>query len=268
MKMINQFSLRLLILISIFFLTTDYLFGKKIKMETEHVIARYDTEVEEYVLASIKVLELVRELAIKNGFDLPDKIKFNVIHSDRNVTWFDKKGLDKLTWEYTSLDNFLPPLKSKKKNIYGLCHEIGHLCMYRTFYKNNLYLTYNYRESWADYFGNLMIDSVYSKLGTDFWPEPHDYTSTSGMNFLKNRISNNNPDLKEFNACSQFWIELTDKIGFSNYNDFFSDITAMRTFDDKRSELAIVISKYISDENVEDWFNKYADYVIRIEKVE
>lgn len=264
MKMRKQFSLRLLILISIFFLTSNYSFGKKIKLETESVIARYDAEVEKYVLASIKILELVRETAIQSGFDLPDKIKFEVIRTDRNVLWVDKKSLDKITWEYNSLDNLLPPNKSKKKNIYGLCHEIGHLCMYRTFYKNNLYLTYNYRESWADYFGNLMIDTVYHKFGADIWPETHDYTNNSGMIFLKDRISNNNEKLKEFNACSQFWIELSDKIGFSNYHDFFLEITStLRTIDDKKSGFVLVISKFTADKNVNDWFNKYADYIIR-----
>lgn len=263
----HQNRLSLLILIVILFYNIDFSYGKTIKLKTESIIARYDSEVEKYALASIKVLELVREKAIESGFDLPDKIKFEIKRTDRNVLWVDKKSLNKITWEYTSLDNFLPPSKSKKKNVYGLCHEIGHLCMYRTFYKNNLYLSYNYRESWADYFGNLMIDSVYHKLGTDIWPEPHNYTKTSGMTFLRNRISNNNPNLKEFNACSQFWIELSDKIGFANYNDFFNHITStMRTLDDKKSGYAIIISKYIDEENIDDWFNKYADYVIRIEK--
>jgi hypothetical protein len=65
------------------------------------------------------------------------------------------------------------------------------------------------------------------------------------MIFLRKRTSNNNQNLKEFSACSQFWIELSDKIGFANYHDFFYYISStMRTIDDKKSGYVLVISKF------------------------
>jgi hypothetical protein len=198
------------------------------RMETAHFKAKYDSEVEAYATASLKVLEAAWTIASNNGFYLPEKIKFTMVVSERNALYFNRKSLKEITWEYESLDDFLPPDKSRKNNIYGLCHEIGHLCMHNTNHNRNNWMSYDYRESWADYFGNMLIDSIHTELGIDFWPEPHDYKQYAGMEFFIHRIEKDNPKLLSFNKAGLFWYELGNEIGFSRIFSFFESIESQK----------------------------------------
>lgn len=68
-----------------------------VRLETGHIIARYDQGAEPYVLASVKVLELVREQVIEAGFDLRIIIPFSLIlHGKSGVLRLRKKD----TWRY------------------------------------------------------------------------------------------------------------------------------------------------------------------------
>lgn len=253
-------KLLILLILCLVFITAN---GQIKKIDTEHFQVKYETEAEKYVLASLKVLELARTLAINNGYNLPDKLKFSVIRTDRNVLYFDRKNLKQITWEYTSLTNFLPPTESKKKNIYGLCHEIGHLCMYNTTNNKNNWMSYDYRESWADFFGNFIIDSIHHQLGNDFWPEPHNYTETAGIEFLIHRIEKDNPKLMSFNKSSLYWYDLNSKVGFRNINDFFAEINKQKVNNPNAKEKYVkILTLFIQENDLEEWFNKYAEYLI------
>lgn len=237
--------------------------GQIKRLDTEHFQANYEAETEKYVLASLEVLELARNLAIDAGYDLPDKLQFSVIRSERNVLYFDRKKLNGITWEYNSLENLLPPAESRKKNVYGLCHEIGHLSMYRITNNKNNWMSYDYRESWADFFGNFLIDSVFQYLGTDFWPEPHDYSESAGMDFFLQRIENDNPKLQSFNKSALFWYELNLKLGFRNIPGFFEEIKKKRVRNpDAKQKFLDVLEEYIGEDDLPTWFNEYADYLI------
>jgi hypothetical protein len=186
------------------------------KTETEHFRAKYDSEVEAYATASLKVLEAAWTIASKNGFYLPETIKFTILASERNALYFDRKSLKEITWE-----------------------------------------------SWADYFGNMLIDSLYEELGIDFWPEPHDYTQYAGMDFFRSRIEQNNPDLLSFNRACLFWYTLGKEIGFSKIFSFFEAIDSQKVDNPgAKGKFAAVLSDYLDTGAVEDWCLQYADYLI------
>ena len=233
------------------------------RTETEHFKAKYDKEVEAYATASLKVLEAVWTIASNNGFYLPEKTKFTLVASERNALYFDRKSLKEITWEYQSLDDFLPPDRSRKNNIYGLCHEMGHLCMHHTNHNRNSWMSHDYRESWADYFGNMLIDSIHKELGIDFWPEPHDYTQYAGMEHFLQRIEKDHPKLLSFNKAGLFWYELGKKIGFSQFFRFFESINSQKVDNPgAKGKFAEVLSDYLDSEAMEDWYLHYADYLI------
>ena len=237
------------------------------KKETEHFSAKFAIEAEEYAIASLEVLEAAWTIASNNGFYLPNRIKFSIKKSDRNALYFNRKSLKEITWEYESLSDFLPPDQSRKNNIYGLCHEIGHLCMHNTNHNRNSWMSSDYRESWADYFGNIIVDSLYEELGIDFWPEPHDFKRYAGMDYFLQRIEKNNPKLQSFNNSGLFWDELGNEIGFSNIHMFFNSIEAQKVDNPGATGKFIdVLKLYLEGRDVEGWFEQYAeDLIINLE---
>ncbi len=233
------------------------------KVETEHFKAKFEPDIEEYALASLKVLEEAWNIATTNGFFLPEKIKLSIVSSERNALYFDRKNLKEITWEYETKNDFLPPDQSMKNNVYGLCHEIGHLCMYNTNHNRNSWMSYDYRESWADYFSNMIIDSIYEHIGIDFWPEPHDYRKYAGIEFLLKRIEKDNPKLQSFNQACSFWYELGDTIGFSNINRFFESINSQKVDNPgAKGKFAGVLKDYLDNNEVDEWCRQYADHLI------
>lgn len=248
-------------------LTSTSIFAQVQKKETEHFSAKFALEAEEYAIASLQVLEAAWTIATNNGFYLPNRIKFSIKESDRNALYINRKSLKEITWEYESLADFLPPEQGGKNSIYGLCHEIGHLCMHNTNHNRNSWMSYDYRESWADYFGNIIVDSLYEELGNDFWPEPHDYKRYAGMDYFLKRIEKNNPKFQSFNNSGLFWDELGNEIGFSNIYMFFNSIEAQKVDNPGAlGKFIDVLKLYLEGRDVEGWFEQYAeDLIINLE---
>ena len=77
--------------------------------------------------------------------------------------------------------HLLPPANGGANNIYGICHEIGHLA----FPIADPY----YFEAWADYAAAYrIIPYVWERLGADAWPQPYDYLANDGPADLRQRI--------------------------------------------------------------------------------
>ena len=244
--------------------------GQTKRLDNKHFHVEYEAETEEYAIASLKVLDFVRDEAVKYGFLLPDKLNFSIIRSNRNTLYIDYKHLKGITWEYNSMTNFLPPSASGKKNVYGLCHELGHLCMYHIINNKNNWVTKEQSESWADFFGNFMTDKLYQEFGDELWIEPHNYTETAGMSSLQQRLQadKEKTELKKFNECCFYWWELNEKIGFENMSQLFKGIKNNNVSNPKAKEKYFnTLISFIDDKDkLQLWYNKYADYLIRNKK--
>lgn len=231
--------------------------------ETEHFKADYSIEAEGYAISSLDILEAVWTLTGDNGYYLPNRMKFLIKKSDRNVLYFNRKSLKEISWEYLSLADFLPPDQGGKNCIYGLCHEMGHLSMYNTNHNRNSWMSYDYREAWADYFANMTVDRLYDELGIEIWPEPHDYRKYAGMDYFLKRIKTNNPKLQSFNKAGLFWFELGSEIGFSNIQLFFNSIEGERVDNPgAKKKFAQVLEGYMEKQDFEAWFDQYAEVLI------
>lgn len=194
------------------------------KITTNDFIVQYEEGTENYAKASIKILKVVKSNAIKMGFTFPGKIELHIVKSDKNMLYVRGDIPDLITWEFKSMNDFLAPMKSGYNNVYGLCHEMGHLCM-RNIIPTNNWMTKDCGEGWANYFGSLMIEHVYKDLGVEVWPDRHDYHKSRGIQaFLKETKANLSGNNKDFNYCSLFWYNLSSRIGKNNISNFFYTI--------------------------------------------
>jgi hypothetical protein len=240
-----------------------WIIAQSAKMETQHFKVNYETEAEKFVVASLKVLESAWNTGSRNGYSLPERITFRVLKTDRNVLYFDRKSLKGITLEYQTMNSFLSPKQGGKNTIYGLCHELGHLCMYNATTNKNNWMSYNFREAWADFWGNFVIDSVHAELGKDFWPEPYDYLNFSGMEYMTRRIEQNNPKIAEFNQAGKFWMDLNSLIGFENMNQLLEQVNVINVSNpDAEEEFLRALKTVANDDRVGDLFTEFANILI------
>ena len=124
-----------------------------------------------------------------------------------------------------------------------------------------------YREGWADYFGNILVDSIYQELGIEVWPDPHNYRKYAGMEYFRKRLEENNPQLQSFNNAGRFWSEHGSEIGFNNIPGFFKSIKEENVENPGAKEKYLkVVKGYIDKQDVDVWFEQYADNLIINEK--
>ena len=242
------------------------IFGQIKKFENNSFKVKYEKETEKYMLASLNILEFVKNEAIKRGFELKrGKTNFIIKKSNRTALYFDRKSLNGIIWEYKSLDDFLPPEKSGKKNIYGLLHELGHLFMFNLTNNRNNWMTKEHNEAWADLFGNFMVDLLYENKGKGVWPEPHDYLVSAGLNAMKKRIEKNinKPKMKKFETACLYWYELNNKIGFNSFSDLFRLIDKEKVKNpNARGKYLTVLKLYRNNLEWEKWFKEYEKAII------
>jgi len=191
---------------------------------TKDFIVQYEECTENYAKASINILKVVKMNAIKMGFTFSKKIELHIVKSDKMRLYVRGDNPYLITWEFKSMNDFLAPQKSGYNNVYGLCHEMGHVCMRNITPRYN-WMTVDYGEGWANYFGSLMIENVYKNLGVKVWPDQHDYHKSRGLQaFLENIKNDKYKDAKDFYICSLFWYNFSSQIGKKNVCNFFYTI--------------------------------------------
>jgi hypothetical protein len=235
---------------------------------TKDFIVQYEECTENYAKASLNILKAVKNNALKMGFSFPEKIELNIVKSNRTKLYCSSENHDLITWEYKSMNDFLSPQKSGYNDVYGLCHEMGHLCMYHITSPCN-WMTTDYCESWAHYFGSLMIENVYENLGVKAWPDQHDYHKSSGLQaLLKNIKANTSTKEKDFFYCSSFWYNLSSQIGEKNVSNFFYTIK-MSDINIRNSDIIFIslLNQYKLDPNFIGNFKKNKDCLIITKKI-
>jgi len=191
---------------------------------TNDFIIQYEECTEKYAKASLKILKIVKSNAVKMGFPLSKKIELDIVKSNKCLLYVRVDNPNLITWEFKSMNDFRAPQKSGYNNVYGLCHEMGHVCMGNITPRYN-WMTKDYEEGWANYFGCLMIEHVYKDLGEKAWPDKHDYYRFTGMSAFKTELKGKIfKDCPGFIYCSSFWYNLSLRIGKNNISNFLYTI--------------------------------------------
>jgi hypothetical protein len=157
--------------------------------------------------------EARREYENTFGFSLPETIVLEAKREPRkNVSlWTD--GSSHIFLTVSSEHQLAPSPKSGIFNIYGMCHELGHIVMYRGM-KNQVGLSDGVGEGWAHYAGSVVVDAVAEHLGQQIWPEPYDVKSAEGLLRLQNQVERADwPNLDATGRAAKVFYEIEKKHG-------------------------------------------------------
>ena len=143
-------------------------------LRTEHVVVAYSGVGEAYPKAIARIVEAARAAAEESGFDMPNVINVQINADPKAAVRLFNDGKDRFVLTIRTERDLRKPAESGVFHIYGLCHEVGHLAMYRVI-RDHSWMTTAGAEGWAHYFGSQVVDKVHADLGKDGWPDAYDY---------------------------------------------------------------------------------------------
>ena len=113
------------------------------------------------------------------GLKMPERIQVRVSldPKQRLALWTD--GDTSISLELSSENQLLPPAQSGVFNVYGFCHELNHMAIYRRM-AGLMGMPDGLGQGWAHYFGSTICGYVWEKLGESAWPAPHNYYEQGG----------------------------------------------------------------------------------------
>jgi hypothetical protein len=154
------------------------------RYEREHVVVTYDGISRSYAEAIGRAVAAARQEAVDHyGFDMPATIQIAVNVDPQGQVRLFNDGQDRFNLMVRSEKDLHKPSESGIFHLYGMCHEVGHLAMYRLV-RNHSWMTSEAAEGWAQYLGSQLVDAVYAKEGAELWPDRYDYRE-DGMKRLR-----------------------------------------------------------------------------------
>ena len=230
------------------------------KIRDGHFVIKYDKDVEPYAIAGARILNFTWDRLDELGFKPPGKFEFRLVKSQRTLLGINTaKKL--IVLEYTTLD----PTKIRANNVFGLCHEMGHWCMLSiTPTKKNNWMTKEYRESWADYFGISMAGLLYEKQGLDVWPIPYNYLAWHAE--TRAQVKDDDDKYGHF-ISAIFWEKLVNEKGMDKIPSFFRQLKSnkVKNPDADKKFRAELIQFGVSNDLL-DYFDLNKQYLIDIIK--
>ncbi len=151
-------------------------------------------------------------------FEMPEKVQLNVECGPGKRTQLYTDGESRMFLNMPKKDVLAKPATSGIFNLYGMCHELGHIAMYRTL-KNRDWLRGDAAEGWAHYAGSTVVVAVYAAEGPDLWPDKYDYRQ-DGTARLKRQIAAGK--LEGTTAAASQWLALERIIGKSGFVELFT----------------------------------------------
>jgi len=220
---------------------------------TDHVVVTYHGIEQPYAEAIARIAETARDVAIKKfGFDMPKTVKVSVTLDPEGSVRLFTNGRDRMTLNVKSAQNLHKPSESGVYNVYGICHELGHVAMYRIIH-DCFWVTPAAAEGWAHYLGSRIVDDVYAKEKEDLWPDKYNYLA-DGMARLEGQLARPNPD--DVAKAAGLWKELVEIVGDANIAPVFrawakADIDPT----DPGPALRETLLKIDSDPRLAQWWN-------------
>ena len=126
------------------------------------------------------LVEARREYRDVLGLSLPETISLQARRDPAGQLRLWTDGDSQLFLTVTSEDQLAPPARSGVFNVYGMCHELGHIVMYRGM-RDLVGLPEGVGEGWAHYAGSVVVEAVAGRLGDTIWPQPYDVVATDGI---------------------------------------------------------------------------------------
>jgi hypothetical protein len=141
----------------------------------DHVVVTYEGIAHPYAEAIARTISTAREVcASEYNFDMPETIRVKVTLTPRQRPRLFNDGVDTFSLSVRSEDDLQKPASSGTFHLYGLCHEVAHLAMYRPI-RDHSWMTSAAAEGWAHCLGSHLVDKVYAREGEKLWPDTYDY---------------------------------------------------------------------------------------------
>ncbi|OHB69806.1 MAG: hypothetical protein A2V70_14720 [Planctomycetes bacterium RBG_13_63_9] len=176
----------------------------------DHVVVSYTGVSEEYAQAIARTVAAARAVAIERfGFDMPETITVTVTADPKGTTRLFNDGQDHFSLTVRSQQQLAQPSSSGIFHLYGMCHEVGHLAMYRPI-RDHGWMTTGAAEGWAHYLGSRIVDEVYRREGEDLWPDRYDYRA-DGMKRLEGQLASSSPG--DVSKGAGLWKDLAGIVG-------------------------------------------------------
>lgn len=175
-----------------------------------HTAVIYDGIEPAYAEAIAQVAEVARESAIKRfRFEMPGTVEVRVTLDPQRPTRLFTDGHGGIVLEINSPANLRKPSESGVYNLYGICHEIGHLAMHRAI-PNRPWMTSTASEGWAHYLGSEIVDDLYATEKEDLWPDSYNYLA-DGTARLESQLADGNPP--DIARAAGLWKEFVEIVG-------------------------------------------------------
>jgi len=152
------------------------------------------------------------------GFDMPKTVVASVTCAEGTPTRLFTDGKDHVTLTIPSQDRLAKPAASGVFSLYGMCHELGHMAMYRTL-KDRDWMSTAAAEGFAHYAGSVVVDRVYAAKGQSLWPDAYDYRE-DGSGRLNRQLASANADGVTQGAGQ--WQKLESIIGQKGFPKLFA----------------------------------------------
>ena len=216
------------------------------------VKVNYNIQDKDYVKAIAKIVDFAASKAIEYGYNMPDQFHVTV-HLDPNQKLrLSTTGDCQINLILQNMNQLLAPAKCGVNNVYGLCHEVGHVCQYRIL-KSRAWMTSGACEGWAHYFGSHVVDLLYKKYGKKIWPDEHDYSNMG----LKKSLNNMKGSKDETNQGAYLWSRLADIVGGKGVHKMFQALndTGIDAFN-AAEDVDQVLKKLKNGSKLVKWWKK------------
>jgi hypothetical protein len=223
-------------------------------LQREGVVVNYSGVSPEYAEAIARTVSTARSVAIDRfGFDMPDTITVTVqLNADGNVRLFND-GQDRFSLTIRSGSELLKPSQSGIFHLYGLCHEVGHLAMYRPV-RDKRWMTTAAAEGWAHYLGSRIVDEVHAREGSDLWPDRYDYLN-DGTRRLEKQLASPEPGAVANGAG--LWKELVAMVGDRGVAPIFQAWGSLEVDPaDPEPQLGEALKSAATDTQIQDWWDR------------
>ena len=192
------------------------------EVSAPHVKVTYEGIGEQQAKAIVETLSAAhRVYADHFGFDMPETVRCTVQCGPGKPSRLFTDGHDRVVLSMPSAEKLLRPGKSGTFVLYGLCHELGHVAMYRVL-KDRHWLTTAGAEGWAHYAGSVVVDRVYQARGEKLWAhDPYDYRA-DGTPRLNRQLAAASPP--EVAKGAGAWMKLGDAVGHRGFLKIFESL--------------------------------------------
>lgn len=207
-----------------------------------------------YAEAIGRTVAAARSIAVeKFGFDMPKTITVNVTADPAGTVRLFNDGADRFSLSVRSESDLRKPSSTGVFHLYGLCHEVGHLAMYRPI-RDHGWMTGAAAEGWAHYLGSRLVDEVYAREGADLWPDRYEYLD-DGMKRLESQLAASSPSATAQGAGQ--WKALAEIVGDRGIAPIFVS-WGKAVVDPANPAMALAepVARPFGDPRMAEWWNQ------------